>query len=54
MRSGEHVISQTPRSVAFDRWVADHGAHHRGQLTVYLRMTGTPVPGTFGPSADEM
>jgi uncharacterized damage-inducible protein DinB len=28
--------------------------HHRGQLSVYLRMLGAKVPGTFGPSADEM
>ncbi len=36
------------RSVAFD-----HMLHHRGQLTVYLRLLGAPVPATFGPSADE-
>ena len=27
--------------------------HHRGQLTVYLRLLGAPVPSTFGPTADE-
>ena len=31
----------------------DHMLHHRGQLTVYLRLLGAPVPATFGPSADE-
>jgi uncharacterized damage-inducible protein DinB len=30
-----------------------HTAHHRTQLTVYLRMLGRPVPATYGPSADE-
>jgi uncharacterized damage-inducible protein DinB len=30
-----------------------HLAHHRGQLTVYLRMVGAKVPATYGPSADE-
>jgi uncharacterized damage-inducible protein DinB len=30
-----------------------HLAHHRGQLTVYLRLNGIPVPAIFGPSADE-
>lgn len=30
-----------------------HLAHHRGQLTVYIRMTGGEVPAIFGPSADE-
>jgi uncharacterized damage-inducible protein DinB len=53
MRSGDHVIASDPRAYAFDRWTCDHGAHHRGQLTVYLRLLDVPVPGTFGPSADE-
>jgi len=30
-----------------------HLAHHRGQLTVYLRLAGAPVPSIYGPSADE-
>ncbi len=30
-----------------------HIAHHRGQLTVYLRLLDVPVPGTYGPSADD-
>ena len=29
-----------------------HAAHHRGQLTVYLRMLDVPVPPTYGPTAD--
>jgi uncharacterized damage-inducible protein DinB len=33
--------------------VLNHMIHHRGQLTVYLRMAGAPVPGLYGPSADE-
>jgi uncharacterized damage-inducible protein DinB len=36
------------RSVLFNHWY-----HHRGQLTVYLRQTGAPVPAIYGPSADE-
>jgi len=31
----------------------NHMIHHRGQLSVYLRLTGTPVPSIYGPSADE-
>jgi uncharacterized damage-inducible protein DinB len=31
----------------------NHLIHHRGQLTVYLRLIGVPVPQTFGPTADE-
>jgi uncharacterized damage-inducible protein DinB len=33
--------------------VINHQAHHRGQLTVYLRLTSAPVPAMYGPSADE-
>jgi uncharacterized damage-inducible protein DinB len=33
--------------------VFSHLAHHRGQLTVYLRLNGAAVPAIFGPSADE-
>jgi len=32
----------------------NHLYHHRGQLTVYLRMLDVPVPGIYGPSADDV
>jgi uncharacterized damage-inducible protein DinB len=35
-------------------WVISHAAHHRAQLGVYLRLLDKPLPGTYGPSADEM
>ena len=35
-------------------WVVNHLSHHRAQLGVYLRLVGQKVPGTYGPSADEM
>ena len=35
-------------------WVVNHMIHHRAQLGVYLRLLNKPVPGTYGPSADEM
>ena len=35
------------------RNVLNHLVHHRGQLTVYLRMNDVPVPAIYGPSADE-
>jgi uncharacterized damage-inducible protein DinB len=35
------------------RGLMNHLIHHRGQLTVYLRLLGVPVPGVYGPSADE-
>jgi uncharacterized damage-inducible protein DinB len=34
-------------------WVINHMIHHRAQLGVYLRLLGKPIPGTYGPSADE-
>lgn len=46
------VVMESPRHVV----VADtftHLAHHRGQLTVYLRLLGVPVPSVYGPSADD-
>jgi uncharacterized damage-inducible protein DinB len=33
--------------------ILNHLIHHRGQLTVYLRLVNVPVPGLYGPSADE-
>jgi len=38
----------------FRNWVLDHMVHHRAQLGVYLRLLDKPIPGSFGPSADEM
>ena len=35
-------------------WVMNHLVHHRSQLGVYLRMLDKRIPGTYGPSADEM
>ena len=34
-------------------WVVNHMIHHRAQLGVYLRLLGKPIPGTYGPSADD-
>ena len=49
---GGHVVMENPRHVV----IADtftHLAHHRGQLTVYLRLLNVPVPSIYGPSADD-
>ncbi len=51
-KRGDQVIYQMPR-LALVRRTLEHTIHHRGQLTVYLRLLDVPVPGTFGPSADE-
>ena len=47
------VVFTMPRFAAFRGWVMNHMIHHRGQLSVYLRQTGSMVPGIYGPSADE-
>ena len=47
------VISELPRHINIRDAVINHLAHHRGQLTVYLRLTSAPVPAIYGPSADE-
>jgi len=43
-----------PKHQVFRDAVLNHMIHHRGQLTVYLRLLNAKVPGTYGPSADEM
>jgi len=48
-----HVINELPRHISIRDSVINHLAHHRGQLTVYLRLTSAPVPAIYGPSADE-
>ena len=50
---GEKVISNGPRSLAFRHAFFNHLIHHRAQLGVYLRLNDVPVPGLYGPSADE-
>ena len=48
-----HVASEDPRHVVLRDTVFNHLAHHRGQLTVYLRLNDKLVPSIYGPSADE-
>ena len=50
--AGGHVVLNQPRHVVL-RDTLNHLAHHRGQLTVYLRLTGRVVPAIYGPSADD-
>jgi uncharacterized damage-inducible protein DinB len=50
---GGQVVSENPRHVMIRDSVFSHLAHHRGQLTVYLRLNDAPVPAIYGPSADE-
>jgi uncharacterized damage-inducible protein DinB len=47
------VVSEEPRHLMLRGGVFNHLAHHRGQLTVYLRLNDAPVPAIYGPSADD-
>jgi uncharacterized damage-inducible protein DinB len=47
------VVMEEPRYLALRHSVFNHLAHHRGQLTVYLRLNDAPVPSIYGPSADD-
>jgi uncharacterized damage-inducible protein DinB len=51
-RGGQQVFS-VPRVAAFRSFVLHHIIHHRGQLSVYLRLNDVLVPAIYGPSADE-
>ena len=51
-RSGQEMFT-LPRIAAFRTFVLYHSVHHRGQLSVYLRLNNIPVPSIYGPSADE-
>ncbi|HSG46691.1 MAG TPA: DinB family protein [Longimicrobiales bacterium] len=53
LRNGDHVLFTLPRTAVIRTTLLNHMIHHRGQLTVYLRLTGAPVPSLYGPSADE-
>jgi uncharacterized damage-inducible protein DinB len=54
LRNGDHVIFTLPRAAAVRGLALNHFVHHRGQLSVYLRMLNIPIPSIYGPSADEM
>jgi uncharacterized damage-inducible protein DinB len=51
MAAGRTVDESPRHQVVADTF--SHIAHHRGQLTVYLRLNGVPVPSVYGPTADE-
>jgi uncharacterized damage-inducible protein DinB len=42
-----------PRAAMLRGMILSHMIHHRGQLSVYLRLLDVPVPSIYGPSADE-
>jgi uncharacterized damage-inducible protein DinB len=53
LKMGDQVLSHGPRYVMIADGALSHLAHHRGQLTVYLRLCEEKVPAIYGPSADE-
>jgi uncharacterized damage-inducible protein DinB len=52
-KMGGKTVQQQPRHIMIADAVFSHLAHHRGQLTVYLRLADSTVPALYGPSADE-
>jgi len=53
LRMGGQELFAAPREEVIRTWVLNHMIHHRGQLSVYLRLLEIPVPGIYGASADE-
>lgn len=53
LKMGEQILMQLPKK-DFIRYMAlNHLIHHRAQLSVYLRLLNVPIPGMYGPSADD-
>jgi uncharacterized damage-inducible protein DinB len=53
IKMGDRTIASLPRAMALRRVFMDHHIHHRAQLGVYLRLLDIPIPGMYGPSADD-
>ena len=53
LRLGDKVVANAPRAEILRTVFVTHSAHHRAQLGVYLRLLETPVPWSYGRSADE-
>ena len=52
LKMGDRVLMQMPRGQVVRQHIS-HLSHHRGQMTVYLRLRDVPVPAIYGPTADE-
>jgi uncharacterized damage-inducible protein DinB len=52
-KNNGQIVFTMPRAAALRSFVMNHLIHHRGQLTVYLRLKNVPVPPVYGPTADE-
>ena len=53
LMAGNRELQTRPRFKAWRTLMLNHWYHHRGQLTVYLRLLGVPLPVIYGPTADE-
>jgi uncharacterized damage-inducible protein DinB len=53
LRSGDHILADMNKYETVRVAIAQ-GIHHRAQLGVFLRLLNVPIPGTYGPSADEL
>jgi uncharacterized damage-inducible protein DinB len=53
IKMGDRTLASVPRAMALRRIFMDHHIHHRAQLGVFLRLLDVPIPGLYGPSADD-
>ena len=53
LKMSGHALFERPRIDVLRDFTLSHLIHHRGQFSVYLRLLNVPVPGSYGPSADE-
>jgi uncharacterized damage-inducible protein DinB len=53
LRNGEKIFFTRPKGDLVRHMMLNHLIHHRAQLGVYYRMLDVPLPGSYGPSADE-
>ena len=53
LRNGDHILSTSTKAEVI-RIALNQTTHHRAQLGVFLRLLDIPIPGSYGPSADEM
>ncbi|MGE3801806.1 MAG: DinB family protein [Candidatus Kapaibacterium sp.] len=53
LRHGDHALFTSPKADVLRRFGISHMIHHRGQLSLYLRLLDVPVPNIYGPTADE-
>lgn len=53
IKMGDRTLASLPRVMALRRVFMNHLIHHRAQLGVFLRLLDVPIPGLFGPSADD-